>query len=556
MTTKHITLAAAVAATLVGAAALAGPDRESRGAPARDLALRPIASIPTSTKPASDTTTTAAEIVAYDARTQRAFAINSTENELAIVDLAPLKTGGTAGVIARLSLNAYGAGLNSVAVHGGWVAVAVEAAPKTNPGKVVFLRTTATDLSGAIAYDVGALPDMLTFTSNGDWLLVANEGEPNSYGAPDSVNPEGSVSILDLRRGVRRATVRTASFAGFNGQADALRAQGIRIYGPGASVAQDLEPEYITTNGRTAWVTLQEANSLAVVDIPSATVTRLVPLGLKNHALPGNGLDPSDRDGGIRIANWPVYGMYQPDAIASFRGPDRQTYLITANEGDARTSGDFPGFNEEVRFSTLPNSVLTPELQALKANDKLGRLNVTNAQLPDADRDGRYDAIHVFGARSFSIWSASGDLVYDSGDFIEQYVAANSPAIFNASNATPAVADDRSDNKGPEPEGVAVGRIAGRTYAFVGLERVGGVMAWDVSDPAAPVFKAYANTREADRGAEGVTFVSANDSPTCRPLVLVGNETSRTVSVYEVLATKPGRTEAVGDDCEREDHDD
>jgi hypothetical protein len=373
---------------------------------------------------------------------------------------------------------------------------------------------------------------MVTFTDDGDYLLVANEGEPNSYGAADSVNPEGSVTIIDLRRGPKHARVSTASFAQFDSQIDALRAQGVRIYGPGATVSQDLEPEYITTRGRTAWVTLQEANALAVIDIPSATVTRIVPLGTKDHRLAGNGLDASDRDGGINIVNRPVRGMYQPDAIANFRGPDGQLYLVTANEGDSRSGDDFPGFNEEVRLSTIPAARLPAEVAALRGNAALGRLNVSLASPQDAN--GNYTAIDAFGARSFSVWSATGDLVWDSGDQFEQYFAANAPALFNASNTNPPEVDNRSDNKGPEPEGIAVGRIGPRTYAFIGLERVGGVFAYDVTDPAAPTFAAYANARDVDLGPEGVTFVAADDSPTCTPLVLVGNEVSRTLAVYEV----------------------
>jgi hypothetical protein len=541
-------LSAAVAvALLVAAPAVAhGPARS------QSISLVPIASVYTSEVPAEDEDTTAAEVVAYDARTQRAFAINSTENTLAIVDLAPLRNGGSPVVLNRISFGAYGAGLNGVAVHDGWVAVAVQSDPKTDPGKVVLFRAGANDLARAHSFTVGALPDMVTFTNDGEYLLVANEGEPNSYGAADSVNPEGSVSIIDLRRGPRHARVSTASFARFNSQIDALRAQGVRIFGPGASVAQDLEPEYITTRGRFAWVTLQEANALAVVDIPTATVLRVVPLGTKDHRLSGNALDSSDRDNAINIVNRPIRGLYQPDAIANFRGLDGQIYLVTANEGDSRSGDDFPGFNEEVRLSTIPQGQLPAEVAAQRGSAALGRLNVTLESPKDAS--GNYTAIDVFGARSFSVWSASGDLVWDSGDEFERYFAANAPTLFNASNANPPEVDNRSDNKGPEPEGVAIGRIGWRTYAFIGLERVGGVFAYDVTDPAAPTFAAYANARDVDLGPEGVTFVGADDSPTCSPLVLVGNEVSRTLAVYEVEVERGHRGKRDGDRCGRDRH--
>ena len=513
------------------------------------VTLRHLASIST-----DSIGTTGAEIVAYDARTRRAFAINSTDNDLAVLDL----TDPSAPILEdKVSFDAYGAGLNSVATHDGLVAVAVEASPKTNPGKVVFLDARTLQIVGAVT--VGALPDMLTFDGDGKRVLVANEGEPNSYNKPDSVNPEGSISIIDLERGVANASVRTADFRAFSKAA--LLAKGVRVFGPNATAAQDLEPEYITLRGRTAWVTLQEANALAVVDIPTATVQDIVPLGLKNHALPGNALDPSDRDGTsnsakIAVGNWPVFGMYQPDAIAHFN-IGNQRYLVTANEGDSRSSDDFPGFNEEVRVGSASNTayVLDPiAFQGapanLRTNAGLARLNVTNAS-GDTDGDGDFDRIEVFGARSFSIWSTAGELVWDSGDRLEQFFAtpANGySAIFNAStdNNNP---DSRSDNKGPEPEGVAVGKVAGRTYAFVGLERAGGVMAWDVSDPAAPSFAAYGTTRKldvapgtvgGDIGAEGVTFIAGDESPNGQALVLVGNEVSRTVSIFQVEAQSRG----------------
>lgn len=534
------TLAAAVAALLAFNAAQAAP--AGKGAPTFGISLQHLSSIGTD---ASEDSESGAEIVAYDRRTKRAFAVNSQDNDLAVIDLrdpsAPI-------LIEKISLDAYGAGLNSVDAHDGLVAVAVEASPKTDPGQVVFLDARTLAVRGAVR--VGSLPDMLTFDGDGRRVLVANEGEPESY-LEGAVNPEGSISIIDLSRGVARASVRTADFRAFS-KAE-LVARGVRVFGPGATAAQDLEPEYITVQGRTAWVTLQEANAVAVVDVPSATVTAIAPLGLKDYSIPGGpGLDASDRDGGIKIANWPVFGMYQPDAIASYRvGP--QQFLVTANEGDSRSGDDFPGFNEEVRLAAKNDdgvgvypldATAFPNAAALKANGALGRLNVTNAS-GDLDGDGDFDQIHVFGARSFSIWTTNGDLVWDSGDQFEQFFAdpANGyAAIFNT-NHEELARDNRSDNKGPEPEGVAVGKVGGRSYTFVALERIGGVMAYDVSNPYAPVFATYANTRsvteqKGDLGPEGVEFVSEEDSPNGKPLVLVGNEVSRTVSVFQVNTAK------------------
>lgn len=526
------TLAAAVAALLaVSSAPVAAAPA---GAPKFAITLQHLSSIGTDASADS----TGAEIVAYDRRTQRAFAINSEDNDLAVIDLrdpaAPI-------LVDKVALDAYGAGLNGVDAYDGLVAVAVEASPKTDPGKVVFLDARTLAVRGVVT--VGALPDMLTFDDDGKRLLVANEGEPESY-LEGAVNPEGSVSIIDLGRGVARATVRTADFRAFS--KEALLARGVRVFGPGATAAQDLEPEYITIKGRTAWVTLQEANAMAVLDVPTATVTEILPLGLKDHSVPGQGLDASDRDNAINIATWPVFGMYQPDAIASFRvGP--QQFLVTANEGDSRSGDDFPGFNEEVRLGSagyVLDPIVFPDAAALKANAALGRLNVTNAS-GDLDGDGDFEQVHVFGARSFSIWTTGGELVWDSGDQFERYFAdpANGyAAIFNT-NHEELARDNRSDNKGPEPEGVAVGKVGGRSFAFVALERIGGVMAYDVTNPYAPTFAAYANTRgvteqAGDLGAEGVEFVPAEDSPNGQPLLLLGNEVSRTVAVFQVTRAR------------------
>lgn len=203
---------------------------------------------------------------------------------------------------------------------------------------------------------------MVTFTSDGSHLLVANEGEPNSYNQPDSVDPEGSISViavsgLNPTSSSLTRSVSTADFKSYNAQDAQLRNAGVRIFGPNASVAQDLEPEYITVSAdsKTAYVTLQENNAIAIVDIASKTVTAIKPLGFKDHSLAGMGMDVSDEDGGtntnsgspaIKIGPVPVKGMYLPDAIASYT-VGGQTYLITANEGDARA--DWPGFNEETR---------------------------------------------------------------------------------------------------------------------------------------------------------------------------------------------------------------
>ncbi|MFM7023299.1 MAG: choice-of-anchor I family protein, partial [Flavobacteriales bacterium] len=280
-----------------------------------------------------------AEISAFDPASKRVFSVNGATGKLDIINIS--NPAGPA-LVTSVDLSSFGAAANSVAAKNGIIAIAVEATVKQDPGKVVFI-----DANGAVlnSVTVGALPDMICFSPNGQYVLTANEGEPNNA---YTVDPEGSVSIINISGGVNSATVATAGFTSFNGT---TLPYGIRIYGPNASVAQDLEPEFITVspNSQTAWVTCQENNCWAIIDIPTATVTSLVPMGFKNHNISGNGLDASDQNSGVvNITQWPIRGMYQPDGIANFV-VNGQTYLISANEGDARA---YTGFNEEARVSS------------------------------------------------------------------------------------------------------------------------------------------------------------------------------------------------------------
>lgn len=908
-----------------------------------------------------------AEIVAFDAASKRLFLVNA---ETATVDILDVRNPSRPRKLSTINTATLGSP-NSVAVRNGLVAVAIESDPKTDPGHIAFY-----DINGKLikAVQAGALPDMVTFTPDGDYVLSANEGEPSGYGA-GHVDPEGSVSIVPVPRNSKEwkqlgnRDVRTVSFKKFNGQEAKLRSQGIRIYGPGASAAQDFEPEYITVteDSRTAFVTLQENNAIAEIDIKRASVSKLLPLGYKDYSeapftaatyewtklpsigvtvggqklflggfsglayegttgdgklqfithtdrgpngeptginrpfllpeftprlirftldpatgefelrqqinlkqangkaltglpntalssntdqpyndevgvdlfgkpiaidplgadlegiaiaadgsfwmvdeyrpaiyhfsssgklierlvpigthaaagkpvpqagkagvfgvealpaviaqrrqnrgmeaiaiqdgkiyafvqspirnpatlsngalnamknvrvveydpatratrqflyvmdnppsvsaddtradkigdaasLPGGGflvlerdddalpadpvetitkkiysfklegatdisalglfdvggvqksvdqmteeelaaagvapvtktlhvdlatagyasvqkieglavlgngqlavvndndfgvagivinnatgrftlapgyqpeketlgllnvpgLDASDRDDAINIRNWPVFGMYQPDAIASFRS-GKKTYLVTANEGDAR---DWDGFAEEDRVNSLTlDATAFPDAESLQENENLGRLNVTST-LGDANGDGVYESLYTLGGRSFSIWSTDGAQVFDSGSDFERVIAKRNPEFFNASNDDRAF-DSRSDNKGPEPEGLVLGTVGKRRYAFVGLERMGGVMTYDITNPRAPVFVDYTNNRDftvdpadapaaGDLGPEGLLFIDAKDSPTRTPLLVVANEISGTVTLYKI----------------------
>jgi hypothetical protein len=497
-----------------------------------------------------------AEITAYDPLSKRLFVINGANASVDVLNFSDPSKPTLISSITTASIGAGLGGINSVAVFNGIVALAVEANPKTSKGVVAWLR--ASDLALLGTDTVGALPDMLIFAPDGKHLLVANEGEPNSYGLPDSVDPEGSVSIIAVSgltptatAGNLIRTVSTAGFGSFNSQLDTLRAAGVRIYGPGASVAQDLEPEYITisADSTTAYVTLQENNAIAVIDIATKTVTAIKPLGFKNHNVAGMGMDVSDEDGVvnsnsgtpiIKIGPVPVKGMYLPDALASYT-VNGKTYLITANEGDTRA--DWPGFNEETRVRAHCALGLDPTVFADAANQildsNLGRLRITTS--PNGNSTGKNAAglcteLYSFGGRSFSIWSTDVTRVFDSGDDLEQRTKALANVAFNASHDNNTL-DSRSTSKGPEPEGVTIAQFGSKTFAFVGLERVGGVMVYDVTNPASVTFVNYLNTRDAvtgDRGPEGLTIIKASESPNGKPLLVVGNETSGTTAVFQI----------------------
>ncbi|APU47078.1 choice-of-anchor I family protein [Acinetobacter junii] len=533
----------------------------------------------------------AAEIPAYDAASKRLFVVNAQKG---LVDVLDASKPEQPVHIAELSARDYLADseVNSVAVHNGIVAIAVQAKNKTDAGLVVFFN--AKDLSFMSKVAVGSLPDMLTFSPNGKTVLVANEAEPND---DYSIDPEGSVSIIDIQD-IKQPKASIADFRAWNSQKADLMSKGVRIFGPNATVAQDLEPEYITISGdsKTAWVTLQENNAIARIDIAQQKVTDIYPLGYKDHGVMGNELDVSDRDSKIDIKTWTgLVGMYQPDSIANYQ-VNGQTYLVTANEGDSREwlkdedayfAGNLAqGYVENIRMKHLFNSKgfnaegdypahlqkiangvkgakLNPvtfaycgatatEVGDCRKDGNLGRLNIawnmgyqTNADgSPKLDANGRltYDKLYAYGARSFSIWNTQGQLVWDSGSEFEKKISELFPTYFNTDHEAVSL-DDRSDNKGPEPEGITLGTIGAKTFAFIGLERMSGVMVYDITTPMQPKFIEYFTTRnfvetdsakQGDLGPEGLIFIAAKDSPNGKPLLVVGNEVSGSTAIYQV----------------------
>lgn len=475
-----------------------------------------------------------AEIIAFDETTDRLFIANSLANQIDIVDFS---NPATPVLLDSIDLDSVGF-INSIAVYDGVMAAAIQAPVAQDSGFVSFFNTA--DGAFLNRLTVGALPDMVTFNNAGTQVVIACEGEPND---DYTVDPNGGVSIIDIDgdfESLTAANVENLDFTAFEVDIDDLKSEGVRIFGLDATLAQDLEPEYVTVldGDEIAFVVLQENNAIAEVDLIAKEILDIYPLGTIDHSVYGYGIDASNKTSGINIANLPIQGMFMPDAIAHLE-IGGESYLFTANEGDSR---DYDGYSEEERVDDLElDATAFPDADYLQSDYLLGRLKTTSAT-GDTDGDGDIDVIHSYGTRSFSIWDTEGDLVFDSGDFIEQIIA-NHPVyvdLFNRGNDFDSdEAKNRSDDKGPEPEGVVATMIEGNAYLFVSLERVGGAMAFNINDPANPVYIGYHNNRDVetngpDRGAEGMIFIDAESSPNENGLLILANEVSSTLSIYQI----------------------
>ncbi|MEM1142963.1 MAG: choice-of-anchor I family protein [Pseudomonadota bacterium] len=540
----------------------------------------------------------AAEIVDYDPSTRQVFTVNANSGRVDIIDISAPTTPtfvAELDVAADIAANVPAApamgSVNSVSVSGDSLAAAIGADNTQANGYVAFYQTDGTFLS---AVEVGALPDMVTYTPDGNTVLVANEGEPNG---DYSIDPEGSVSIIDISGGegsITAMNVATATFQDFNTGGNKALGANVRIAAKAMSVAQDLEPEFIgvSADGTTAYVMMQENNAVGVLDVAAQEITAVLGLGYKDHGLIGNELDASNRDGGTNLRSWPLRGLFMPDGFDTYEYAGT-TYLVTANEGDAREyltdasdeaectaqggfdfdDGDCFHYLDEIRAADLlevgasielPNlSRFAPDVETLLADENLGRVKLVVDQgvsgcstdsIATTGQPGEgcvYEQLYSYGARSFSIWNGStGALVFDSANDFEMITAQRLGEGFNASNDDNE-GDDRSDDKGPEPEAVEIATLDGRTYAFIALERVGGIMVYDISNPESAEFVQYLNTRNfnvdigdlvdagdfsavGDLGPESIRFISADDSPSGEPLIVVGNEVSGTTAIYSV----------------------
>jgi DNA-binding beta-propeller fold protein YncE len=450
---------------------------------------------------------TAAEISAYDPSTKKLFTVsNDGGTKIEVLDLSAYPT------LTKSKTLTYpnNAGINSVAVSNGLLAIALNGITPQSNGDIIVLKTASLEEVKKII--VGAMPDMVAFSPDGNYIISANEGEPNdAY----TIDPVGSISIIDVKNNY---AVKTLDFAGFESSKAMLISAGFRIYGLNASFAQDIEPEYVTvsTDSKKAYVTLQENNAVAELDLVAGKITKIVPLGVRDISLADNAFDVSDKDSKKQLATWPIKAYYLPDAISFFHVNDNN-YLALANEGDTR---GWAGFNEEARVKDLTlDPVKFPTAATLKLDANLGRLTVTKAN-GDTDGDGDFDELFSTGGRSVSIINATtGQLISVIGKDLEQ-------KVIDAGKYD----DDRSDNKGVEVEGVTVSQVNGRTLAFIGMERVDMIAIYDITFPSAPKFVQLFATGDAP---EGVMFVKAKDSPNGRSLLIVSNEDDGTVKFFQ-----------------------
>lgn len=561
-TATALTFAAPVATAQDAAFNGIVPNVISQSAPNASVKLEPVGVYSTGEFAAS-----AAEIVAFQAESKRILTVNATSGEVDVLDASDPTNLTKIGSISA----GEGKEINSVTVREDGLAVAAVQAPvKTDNGEALFFDATADTFTELGRVTIGAVPDNVSLSKDGKYALVANEGEPsnelNAEGTEYAVDPVGSVSVIALPDTVAsptQADVRTAGFEAFD--APGALSDGVRVFGPSGHhnlPSRDFEPEYVApaANGK-AYVSLQENNAIAIVAIESATVEKVVPAHVADHSVVP--IDPSNKDGVAELRTLPVMGLSMPDTVAAFEAGGK-TYFATANEGDAREwsideeDGGSGVYTDEVELAdVIENNQVCDgalgdiDLQALAAKEVAGNLKLTNASGWNAEKEC-FDKLYAYGSRSFSIYDADGNVVFDSGADFERITAElhkQDVLNFNADNEDQEF-DDRSDNKGPEPEALTVGQVGDRTYAFIGAERVGGIFVYDITNPAQATFQTYINNRDfsvdideddlattataGDLGPEGFAFVSADDSPTGEYLLIVGNEVSGTTTVYTV----------------------
>ncbi|MBE1555596.1 choice-of-anchor I family protein [Sporosarcina limicola] len=484
------------------------------------------------------------EILAYDPISKQAFVTNGAESGIDILSFADLQNGKFSKVKSKKRVYLKDLGMDrvkditSIAVHptDDLIAVAVVSDPSTDRGYIAFLTKDGEFLTKV---QVGSLPDMVTFTPDGKKAVVANEGEPS---VDYLVDPEGSISVIEIPKKVKKGAVITAKMLTFD---KVSLDDKVRVSSKG-TIAQQLEPEYVTISpdSKKAFISLQENNAIAAVDLEKDQIIDVKGLGVKDHSIAGNELD-AKKNGKTEIEKLPLLGYYMPDAIDSFT-VEGTTYILTPNEGDSR---DYEAYSEEVKIKKVKDEIklnadhyqgyTQDELDKLVEEGLLDELADTTITKENGKVDGKYESLYTYGGRSFSIFNADTmELVYDSGSEFERVIAEALPKYFNTTHDEISY-DKRSASKGPEPETVVHGMIADKRYAFIALERLSGIMVYDITVPQEAKFVTLISSRdfsgdiEGDVSPEGLQFIPADVSPTEAPLLVATHEISGTVAVYE-----------------------
>ncbi|MGN0073504.1 MAG: choice-of-anchor I family protein, partial [Coriobacteriales bacterium] len=482
------------------------------------------------------------EIVQYNASNGYAYAVSGVKGKLIAVDLNSTMDGDKVAALTgteydlKAMVTAVGftyGDMTSVAISpdGSKIAVALQDAGYDKPGRVALFsckENGSLELLSHVA--VGVQPDMVTWADKST-ILTADEGEPRD--GANGTDPKGSVSIVTVGED-NALTANTVTFDSFDTKRSELTAAGVLVQ-KNAQPSTDFEPEYIAVSGNTAYVSLQEANAIAVLDIAKGEFTGVYPLGFQDFGTTKVDLQKNDKAELGTYDN--VYGIKMPDGIsvATIGG---KTYLLTANEGDSRS--DWSGLDNEYENVTSPTGNVT-------LDKKVVWFNSTMWDGLDSNK------AYTFGGRSFCIYEVTGgglDLVYDSGSDFESITAEKLPTYFNCSNDKTSL-DNRSGKKGPEPETVVTGTVGDRTYAFIALERIGGIMVYDITDPANAKYVNYINSREFDAAIqgdvspEGLCFIPAEQSKTGKAMLLAACEVSGTLAAYELTPAESGSSEPV-----------
>ena len=510
-----------------------------------------------------------AEIPTFHFRSERLFTTNGAENRIDVYDLSDPAD---PEFMKSVSLDEYGDGITSVAAGRKSIVAAVEVdptfasdgTPTVNSGVLVVMDTDG-DVVSSIELD-GVLPDSVTFAKDETTALVAIEAEPvcaadnpatadvdESADFSLANDPEGQVVIVDLSDPAN-PTKKNVDFSGFT--AAEAAAAGLVVSTVQTDFAKDVEPEYVAAiDNNTAYATLQEANGIAEIDLNTATVTQIFSAGQVDRAVVG--LDASNRDDDDNLETFDnVVGLNQPDTLATF-AIHMDNYFITANEGDAR---EYDCIDDDDRAADLTlDPTAFPTAADLQLDENLGRAKV-DSNFGDTDGDGDYDQIGLRGGRSMTIFK-NGELLFDTEELIAtemkkivgddilmngQFEIDGENVVYDASS--------RADDKGGEPEGVAIGTTGERRVAVLGLERFSALLFFDITDPAAPTLISWeqmqpiADTPLSESKAwspEGIVFVPSWQSPNGKPLVITSYEMSGTLSIHQITETSAAASDGL-----------